>query len=175
MKMHKLTIFFFLATTFLMSCSSSDDPQEPETKASWKIGNYTYELGTSTQSIQNGVAVIVASTISDNSQGNASGSALTFILNDLGEGQYDIVESGKVALNTSEKLIEISCTIGTATVNATRYDTGSSASGQATVSKNGNTYTVSLNSGVRITKSVEVGTGVPDAEDEYTLTAKNIK
>lgn len=176
----RIYLIAFLAIPFLIAgCGGADDDSNDDTPSgiggSWELGNFSYTQGTSNQNTgQDDIVVVVASTANDTSQGAASGSAVTFVFYDNGSGQYIVSPPGSVAAEPDAQLIEVSCTIGTATQNATRYDADEATSGNATITKDDGVFTVSI-AGSTLVKTIEIGDGVPNAADSYLFTVDGVE
>ncbi|MBV8251825.1 MAG: hypothetical protein JO154_04385 [Chitinophaga sp.] len=176
-----LPLLLAMFAIVLFSCSKSEKTTTVAGDASWKFGDYTYVKGTSAQSSSaNGsgstITAMTVSTMGDGGNyGVFSGSALviTFYSN-LGEGTYTLGSTEAMVSNPGLKIMNITCTIGTAVnTGAVLYDM-TTANGTAEVTKDakGN-YHVSIKSAVTLTKKVIVGGGIASAKDTYALTVNN--
>lgn len=173
-KLSILTLFFALLFTH---CSSGDDDYSTsEGSGSWTFGDYTYRSRNDISIAENDDTVtIVTSSGEDNASQDFSGSALIFSFTNKGSGTYEIVPYGDVATTLDDKVIEVSCTIGISTVNATRYETYTDTGAEAVVTyKDDGTYEVVIAEEVPLEKTTEVGTGVPNAENSYNLSVSGI-
>ncbi len=176
-----LPLMLAMFAIVLFSCSKSEKKTTVASDASWKFGDYTYVKGGSSQSSSadgNGgtiTAIAVGTSGDGGNYGAFSGSslAITFYSN-LGEGTYSLGSTEAMVSNRGVKIMNITCTVGTAVnTGAVLYDV-TTANGTAEVTKDakGN-YHVNIKSAVTLTKKVVVGNGIPAAKDSYALTVNN--
>ena len=169
-----LYAFLLFIPIILSSCSSDDDAGTVLGEGRWRLGNFRYNTGVSNQNTNNGIVAIVASTIDDNSQGAASGSTITLLFNDLGPGTYQILESIVDPDLQLLQVMAVSCTIGTSNTNGTRYESADNPPGFATVTLEDGEYSVTIDNEITLFKTVDIGDGVPNAEDEFQFIAIDI-
>ena len=176
----KLVCLLVFTALWLSACGGGSDDDGVgnvvATPGSWKLGDFEYEAGVTVGSTgDNNIVAVVSTTEEDMSLGEASGSAISFSFLNQGEGLYAITAVNESVTDADVKRMAISCTIGSATVNATRYDSNEDSSGTATVTRKDDGFSISVSSPVRLFKTVEVGSGVPDAENSYLFTAADIE
>ncbi len=171
------------AFSLLVACGGGSDddfiPIDTTEETTWQFNDFEYEGGVSSQG--NGdtsdgpFGVLVITTEEDESNGDFSGSALTFTYADVGAGNYNVVTANDFASMRSEdssaKVIVVSCTVGSATNSATRYDALSNGTASVTVDAEGK-YHIGITS-LTVTKTIEVGNGVPNAPEIGTLNVTN--
>ena len=147
-------LFFLIPIIALLllvsSCGGGSDDDiigdNLSTDGSWEVGPFSYVAGVTVQNNSSEERlVIVSTTDQDMSNGAASGSAVAFTLNRLGAGEYTVSQLDFVVLNPNERLLSVNCTIGTAFVDATRYDVMGEVAGTAEVSVDADgIYTVNI-------------------------------
>lgn len=176
---------FLISFLVLFSACSKKDNSTPETSkdSSWKLGEYTYTRGGSSQDDNSGqnnhgdfVAVTVSTSGNGGNYGAYSGSGITFVFpNHLGAGKYTLTDGIDVASNKGSMLMEVRCTIGTAVnTGASTYNTSKAAGGSAEVTIDANSkYHITIENPVNLLKGVEVGGGIPGAAATYALTVKD--
>jgi len=170
-----------LSATILVSCGGKGDNPTPanDNAASWKLGDYSYVKGGSSQSSQTNdgktITAIAISTSGDGGNyGAFSGSAVTITFySNLGEGTYTLGTTEAMVSNPASKIINIDCTIGTAVnTGAVLYDSVSGGTAEVTKDSNGK-FHVTVTTPVTLTKKVSTGGGIPAAKDSYQFTLKN--
>ncbi|HTN36462.1 MAG TPA: hypothetical protein VL053_05275 [Arachidicoccus sp.] len=176
---------FLISLLVLFSSCSKKDSSTPETSndSSWKLGQYTYTRGGSSQDDNSGqndhgdfVAVTVSTAGNGGNYGAYSGSAISFVFpNHLGAGKYTLTDGIDLASNKGSMLMEVRCTIATAVnTGATTYNTSKAAGGSAEVTIDANSkYHITIENPVNLLKGVEVGGGIPDAAATYAFTVKD--
>lgn len=169
-----------LSASFLFSCGGKgDNPTPADNETSWKLGDYTYVKGGSSQSSQandgktiTGIAVTTSG--DGGNYGAFSGSSVTITFySSLGEGTYTLGTTEAMVANPGSKIMNLDCTIGTAvSTGAVMYD--SSLGGTAEVTKDSNgKFHVTVSTPITLTKKVTTGGGIPAAKDSYQFTLKN--
>lgn len=169
-----------LSATLLFSCGGKDDnPAPADSETSWKLGDYTYVKGASSQSSQptDGktiTAVVVTTSGDGGNYGAFSGSSVTITFySNLGEGTYTLGTTEAMVTNPGSKIITIDCTIGTAVnTGAVLYDSPSGGTAEVTKDSNGK-FHVTVSTPVTLTKKITTGGGIPAAKDSYQFTLKN--
>ena len=170
--------------TLFASCGGGGDDDNSlavETSVTtWQFDSFEYDGGVSagditTDSEGNDFGVLVVSTEEDDSNGDYSGSALTFAFNAVGGGIYNVVSSSEFAEARNEdpmvKVMTLSCTVGTARVDATRYDALSGGNASVSIDNLGR-YHIDV-AGIQVNQTVNVGDGVPDAPPSASLQIDN--
>lgn len=168
---------FFGVMGLLLSCSKSSSNPSGKGDSNWILGKYTYQRAASSQNT-NGIFTSMAVTTSGNggNYGAYSGSALTILFNNLGEGEYTLVAEDTLVKYTAARFITIDCTIGTAVnTGAVMYSTaGQLPSATVDVSlDSAGKYHVTLKDSVTLIKNVVTGGGIPGAASSYGLTINN--
>lgn len=178
----KRILTLLLGTAFLFSCSKKkDDNTGPSSAdASWKLGQYTYVRGTSSQSSTTSsgktiTAMAVSTTGDGGNFGAFSGSALTFTFySNLGEGEYRLGTTEMMVASPHTRIIVINCTIGTAVNTGSLLYSVLGTGGTASVTQDSNgKYHVSVSTPVTFKKDIAVNGGIPAAQETYDLTIKN--
>ena len=179
-----LALLLLTASVAFTSCKK-DNPAPDKAANSgdshWKFAGYTYTRGTSSQSSsaqddKTLTVVVVSTTGNGGDHGAYSGSALTFsFYSDLGTGKYTLANTETMVSNPGSKIIDITCTIGTAVATgATLYTRTVNSTATADVTKDSDgQYHITLSTPVTLTKDVEVSGGVSGAEDTYQITVDN--
>ena len=178
--MFKIAITLLFTSLILISCGGGTD-DEPLTVDSlvskWSFDEYDYVGGISSggnsitfEDVPFGVLVI--STVEDQSNGVFSGSGLSISYPLRGAGNYQIVSPDEIGEflsdESTEKVLTISCTIGSASVNATRYEALSGGQILVEVDSGGN-YKFNTASSIPVGKPLDLEGGVPDRPDSGNL------
>ena len=180
MKRSVAFIALLSVSTILFSCGGKKNdpkPEPPATESSWKLGNYTYPRGASSQTVTTDLAGMTVTTSGDGgNHGVYSGSALTLVFKaSLGAGTYTLTTSTIMSANPTVRYMTLLCTVGTAvTTGAVNYSATETSGGTAevTVDSNGK-YHVNITTPVTLVKTLVTGGGIPGAPATYTLTVKN--
>ena len=183
-----MAILVLAAMTFLAACSKSSSPRPDDrpvpTTGTWEIAGQTYTKVQSTQDMQSPpgsgkdlVVIVITTSESANAHGAFSGSALTISFPaGLGAGSYKLVTSADVSITKASKVMNITCTLGTATTTgSTAYTTSSELNGNAqlTIDDKGK-YHISLKDPVTLKKQIDVNGGIDGAKATYTLKFENL-
>jgi len=182
--MFKLTTTLLFTSLLLISCGGSSD-DEPFTEGSlvskWSFEDYDYiggfSSGGSRVTFENvPFGVLVITTEEDENNGAFSGSSLTITYPLRGPGNYNVVSLGEtgefLSEQSTEKALTISCTVGSAFVNATRYEALNGGQVLVSVDSNGN-YRFNTSSPILIGKALDLEGGVPDRPDSGNLTIED--
>ncbi len=149
----------------------------------WKLGDNNYSGGTSAalfSSINNSTldnfGVLEVTTIGfDRSNGDFSGSVISVAHSLQGSGSYTIEENTTdLITGLSNRVITLTVTVGT--INSPPAATGyiaTSGTVNATVDGNGK-YHFTITSPITLSKTIDVGLGVPNAPDTFSFTMNNI-
>jgi len=176
-------MYVLLFTATLISCGGGGDdsvPVDTTAESTWKFEEYTYNAGIANEQITPNAdigdfGVLVISTNEDNSNGDFSGSVLTLTYAVQGSGTYAVVSQQDFIdarfEDATAKVMTLSCTVGTATVSASLYESLTNGSASVSLDDSGK-YHIST-SGLQITKTIEVGNGVPNAPATGTLKITN--
>ncbi|HEY8957361.1 hypothetical protein [Chitinophaga sp.] len=164
----------------LFSCGGKKNDPTPDPsggESTWKLGNYTYTRGASSQNTSGNTVGIAVTTSGDGgNHGAYSGSALTAVFyKALGAGKYTLTSTEVLVAHPTARYMTLSCTAGTAvTTGAVDYSATATSGGTAdvTIDANGQ-YHITISNPVTLVKTVVVGNGIPGAPDNYTLTVKN--
>ena len=179
-------MFVTLGVMTMQSCSSDSDNDGGSGSSSssgdsyWNFAGNKYTMSPYTShTTAYGLSTVVATTNSDTSHGNFSGSSLVFTFNDKGVGEYLLVTDMTLASNNgADKVMMVRCMIGTGvTTGSSLYSLSSDSNVKAQVTKDENgKYHVTINSPVTLTKvsSGEVNGGIAGSKNSYELTANNI-
>ncbi|WP_354359558.1 hypothetical protein [Pedobacter sp. UYP30] len=178
-----LSLLILSSSVLITSCKKSDPiaPAAPSGDSNWKFGDYTYIRAASSQKSQTNdsktLTVIAVSTAGVGTYGAFSGSGLTLsFYSNLGVGKYNLGNTELLVSNPGTKILDVSCTIGTAVnTGATLYTPNAlSTDVTADITKDANgQYHVALSKPVTLFKDVVVGGGVPNAANSYELTINN--
>lgn len=184
-KSFKLLSLLILSTSLVFtSCKKNDAiaPAPTNGDSNWKFGDYTYARGGSSQGSSASddgktLTVIVVSTAGIGTYGAFSGSGLTLsFYSNLGVGKYNLGNTELLVSNPGTKILDVSCTIGTAVATgATLYKPNAlSTDVTADITKDANgQYHIALSKPVTLFKDVVVSGGVPNAANSYELTINN--
>lgn len=167
-------------STMLFSCGGKKNDPTPDPsggESTWKLGNYTYTRGASSQNATGGNVGIAVTTSGDGgNHGAYSGSSLTAVFSSAtGVGTYTLTSAEVLAAHPTMRYMTFACVVGTAvTTGAVDYSATATSGGTAdvTIDANGK-YHINISTPVTLVKTVVVGGGIPGAPDTYTLTAKN--
>jgi hypothetical protein len=181
-------VIILLGTFFTSSCKKNksgtpepalQNPPPPQSTANtWKMDNYKYVRGTSAGGFDGSVtALVIATTGSGNANGGFSGSSLSIAFWGGAVGTYTIKSSETVAQdhldNPALKYLNIFTTVGIEFSNATSYESQDS-NVTATITLVNGKYHVTISSPASLLKSVNLGTGVPNAPNSFNLTCDDI-
>ncbi|MDQ0109833.1 hypothetical protein J2T02_004978 [Chitinophaga terrae (ex Kim and Jung 2007)] len=178
-----LPILLAIASLGLFSCGkSSDNKPAGDGSANWKIGDYAYTLGSSTQqtsqSGNNGLlTVIVGTTVGQGGDyGPFSGSSVTVsFYSSLGEGTYTLGSTEMMVANPGTRILHLDCNVGTAVNTGSIMYSCVNNGGTADVTKGSDgKYHVTVKNAVTLVKNVTVGGGIPSAKDNYSFTMENM-
>jgi hypothetical protein len=190
---HSLKASFFLvlilaATFSTSSCKKSksgtpepalQNPPPPQSTANtWKMDNYKYVRGGSAGEFDGSVTALVISTSGfSNANGFFSGSSVGISFWGGAVGTYTIKSSETVAQahldNPALKFLSVFISVGIEFSNATGYESQDSNVTASVTLVNGK-YHVTISSPVSLIKSVNVGTGVPNAPNSFNFTCDDI-
>lgn len=179
-----LPILLAIVTVGLFSCSKSKDdkPADGSGSANWKIGEYAYTLGGSSQQTSqsnNGatLTVIVGSTVGQGGNyGPFSGSSVSVsFYSSLGTGTYTLGSTEMMVANPGSKIMHLDCNVGIAVNTGSVMYSCVNNGGTAEVTKgNDGKYYVSVKNAATLVKNITVGGGIPSAKDNYTFTMENM-
>ena len=178
--MFKIATTLLFTSLILISCGGSSDDEQltvDSLVSKWSFDDYDYVGGFSSggnsvtfEDVSFGVLVIT--TEEDQSNGDFSGSGLAITYPLRGPGNYQIVSSDEIGEflsdESTEKALTISCTIGSASVNATRYEALSGGQILVEIDSGGN-YKFNTTSSIPIGKPFDLEGGVPDRPDSGNL------
>ena len=184
-KLIRKELSVLLLFTLIVSCGGGGDDDNSEIESddavtTWQFESFEYNGGASSGNIRtdsegNASGVLVITTEEDNSNGDFSGSGLTFTFNAVGSGIYDVVSSSELAEARNEDdtamVMTMSCTVGAARPDASRYDALSGGSASVSIDNEGR-YHIDVAS-ISLERTVDVGDGVPDAPANATLRVNN--
>lgn len=148
-----------------------------DSDVSWQAGNAVYNAGTgaSASSISNDpnnpFGVLGVGTDLDSSNGSFSGSSLTITHSLSGSGLYTITD---MLDGNSAKQVVINTSLGTATTQATAYDSGDVLNKVEVIVDADGKYHFTLTDPVFLNKGVEVNGGIPGAPATIDFTMSNI-
>ena len=156
----------------------------PNTNVSWKVGNFNYLAGadgsaSGTGSIGNtGIddfgTLLVTTTGTELLNSGYSGSDISISHTLQGAGTYSIGTTTDLISNISSKRMTLQVAVGLKiTPLAASAYVGSGQSAVATVDANGK-YHFTIGSPIQLSKSVDVGTGVPNAPATIGFSMNNI-
>jgi len=130
-----------------------------------------------TQSNHSALAtIIVGEGFFDDSNGVYSGGRITIVLTLTGSGVYTVsdIDNVKAAVGNGSKMAFINVTAGTISNNETQWTT-TATSGTVTVVVNSEgRYYVSTIEPLMLTRTLNIGTGIPGSPDQVLLSMRNI-
>ncbi len=162
---------------------STADVVVPNSGVTWTVANNNYTAGISSS----GSSSITGSTVDDfgvvsvsttgfeSLNGAYSGSALSISHSLQGAGTYSLGTTSDLIENIASKQMRMNVTVGTLNTSplaATLYQ-ALSGSVEIIVDNNGK-YHLTVNTPITLTKTIDVGTGVPNAPETISFTMNNI-
>jgi len=152
-----------------------------ESPSTWSLGDNDYVLGTSnsSESADGLTEVTVVSTVSDTSNGDFSGSALTLSYTLNGPGVYQVTSTEEFSLvdasDPSVQLVDLNATVGTGVgTNATRYDSVANAGFIVVSVDEDGAYHFSTEQSITLERTIDVDGGVPNAPPLFFLQMNNV-
>lgn len=172
-------------TTILCACGGKTDNPEPKKEASsWTVGNYVYNSFLSAQSVVSDgprpYVILNAYTIAANQNDYAgfTGSKITvkFYKNN-GTGTFTLTSAEELEAKPPEKLITITCNVGTSAPKGEVIYKPVTNTGTAVmiVKDNKGEYQLSMSAKATITKTDEIEGGIPGAAATYDFILTNAR
>ncbi len=182
--MFKTATTLLFSSLVLTSCGGGRDDESltvDSLVSKWSFDDYDYVGGFSSggnsvtfEDVPFGVLVIT--TEEDQSNGVFSGSGLTITYPLRGPGNYQVVSSDEIGQflsdESTEKVLTLNCTVGTASVNATRYEALSGGQILVSIDSRGN-YKFNTTSPISMGQSLDLEGGVPNRPDSGNLTIED--